>query len=46
MYVDPSAGSLIIQLLAAGILAGTVMFGRVRDTLRLVFKSLLGRRRR
>jgi hypothetical protein len=43
MYIDPSAGSLIIQLLAAGALAATVMIGRARDTIRLFFRSLFGR---
>jgi hypothetical protein len=45
MYIDPSAGSLIIQLLAAGALAATVMIGRVRDGVRLFFRALFDRRK-
>ena len=31
MYIDPTAGSLVLQVLAAGALSAVAMFGRVRE---------------
>ena len=45
MYIDPSAGSLILQLLAAGTLSVVAMVGRVREVLKSMFQSLLPYRR-
>jgi hypothetical protein len=45
MYIDPSAGSLILQLLAAGALSVVATVGRVREVLKSTFQSLLPRRR-
>ena len=45
MYIDPAAGSLILQLLAAGALSVVAMAGRVREALKAMFQSLLPRRR-
>jgi hypothetical protein len=45
MYVDPSAGSLILQLLAAGVIAGAAMITRVRDAVRHFVRSVVFRRR-
>jgi hypothetical protein len=44
MYIDPSAGSLALQLLAAGVLSFMVMVGRVREAVKSFFKSLIPRR--
>lgn len=44
MYIDPSAGSLIVQILAAGVLSAAAMFSRVREGLKSVFRSLSPRR--
>jgi hypothetical protein len=46
MYIDPSAGSLVLQLLAAGALSVVAMFSRVRETLKSMFRSVLPRRGR
>jgi hypothetical protein len=45
MYVDPSAGSLILQLVAAGAIAGAAMISRVRDAVKEFFRSVVSRRR-
>jgi hypothetical protein len=44
MYIDPSAGSLILQLLAAGALSVVATVSRVREVLKSTFQSLLPRR--
>ena len=44
MYIDPTAGSLALQVLAAGALSAVVFFGRVRDVLKTFFRSLMPRR--
>jgi hypothetical protein len=44
MYIDPTTGSLVIQVLAAGALSAVVLFGRVRDALKAFFRSLSPRR--
>ena len=46
MYIDPTAGSLVLQLLAAGVLSGLAMFSRVREGAKSFFKSLVPRRGR
>jgi hypothetical protein len=44
MYIDPTAGSLVLQVLAAGALSAVAVFGRLRESLKNVFRSLLPRR--
>ena len=46
MYIDPTTGSLVLQLVAAGVLSGLAMVSRVRDTLKSFFKMLVPRRGR
>lgn len=44
MYIDPTAGSLILQVLAAGALSAVAMVGRVREGAKHFFKSIFSRR--
>ena len=44
MYIDPTAGSLVLQVLAASALSAVVMFGRLREGLKRFFRSLSPRR--
>jgi hypothetical protein len=44
MYIDPTAGSLVLQVLAAAVLSAAAMASRVREGLRSFFRSLLPRR--
>jgi hypothetical protein len=44
MYIDPTAGSLVLQFLAAGILSAVAMFARLREAAKSFFKSLMPRR--
>ena len=44
MYIDPTTGSLVLQVLAAGALSAVALFGRVRDVLKAFFRSLAPRR--
>ena len=46
MYIDPAAGSLILQLLAAGLIAGGASIRRVRERVHSFFKSVFFRGRR
>ena len=46
MYIDPTAGSLVLQVLAAGVLSAVAMFGRLREGVKSFFKSLVPRRGR
>jgi hypothetical protein len=45
MYIDPSAGSVILQLFAAGALSVVALVGRAREALKTMFLSLLPGRR-
>jgi hypothetical protein len=40
MYIDPSAGSLILQLLGAGVIAVAATFSSLRTRARALFKGL------
>jgi hypothetical protein len=41
MYIDPSAGSMILQVVFAGALAAAAAFGRVRKAVAdFLFRSL------
>ncbi len=44
MYIDPTTGSLVLQVLAAGALSAVALFGRVREALMAFFRSLSPRR--
>ena len=44
MYLDPTTGSLVLQVLAAGALSAVAVFGRLREGLKRVFRSFLPRR--
>ena len=44
MYIDPTTGSLALQILAAGALSAVAMFGRVREVLKGFFRSISPRR--
>jgi hypothetical protein len=46
MYIDPTAGSLLLQIVAAGVLSVVAMFSRVREGAKSFFKSLLPGRNR
>jgi hypothetical protein len=46
MYIDPTAGSLVLQLLAAAALSAVAMVSRVRESVKSFFKSILPRRNR
>ena len=45
MYIDPSAGSLVLQLLAAGALSAVAMVSRLREAVKSFLKSLVPRRK-
>ena len=45
MYIDPAAGSLILQVLIAGILAVTATVKSVRDSVIRVLRGLFGSRK-
>ena len=44
MYIDPTAGSLVLQVLAAGALSAVALFSRLREGLKHFFRSLSPRR--
>jgi hypothetical protein len=44
MYIDPTAGSLVLQILAAAALSAVAFAGRFRAGLKSFFKSILPRR--
>jgi hypothetical protein len=46
MYIDPTTGSLVLQVLAAGFLSLLAMVGRVREAFKSFFKLLVPRHRR
>jgi hypothetical protein len=46
MYIDPTTGSLVLQVLAAGILSMVAMVSRVREAFKSFFRMLVPRRRR
>jgi hypothetical protein len=44
MYIDPTAGSLVLQVLAAAALSAVAVFARLREGLKQFFRSLSPRR--
>jgi hypothetical protein len=45
MYIDPSAGSLVLQVVAAVGLSALAFIGRARQAARAFFTSMFTRRR-
>ena len=45
MYIDPGTGSLVLQVLAAGVISAVAMMGRVRERVKTIFRSLMRRGR-
>jgi len=41
MYIDPATGSLVLQILAAGVLSVVAMLSRVREGVKSLFRSIL-----
>jgi hypothetical protein len=46
MYIDPTSGSLMLQVLAAGALSAVAMVSRVREAAKGLFRTLVSRGRR
>ncbi len=46
MYIDPGAGSLMLQALAAGLISAALVLRRGRDAVWAFLSSLAGRLRR
>jgi hypothetical protein len=46
MYIDPSAGSLILQLAAAGLVAAAATISHVRTAVTAFFRGIFSRRTR
>ncbi|MDQ3137030.1 MAG: hypothetical protein M3Q93_05525 [Gemmatimonadota bacterium] len=46
MYIDPTTGSLALQVLAAGALSAVAMFSRAREVTKSFFQNLVSRGRR
>ena len=46
MYIDPTSGSLALQVLAAGALSALAMFSRAREATKAFFRNLFARGRR
>lgn len=46
MYIDPTSGSLALQVLAAGALSAVAMFSRAREATKSFFRTLVARGRR
>jgi hypothetical protein len=46
MYIDPTSGSLALQVLAAAALSAVAMFSRAREASKSFFRSLVSRGRR
>ena len=46
MYIDPTSGSLALQVLAAAALSAVAMVSRAREATKAFFRSLVSRGRR
>lgn len=46
MYIDPTSGSLVLQVIAAGALSAVAMMARVREATKTFFRTLIARARR
>jgi hypothetical protein len=45
MYIDPNAGSLILQVIAAAVFSAVAFVGTIRRAVRAFFARLTGRPR-
>jgi len=45
MYLDPTSGSLVLQVIAAGAISAMAMVGRVREATKSLFRSVFRGRR-
>jgi hypothetical protein len=43
MYIDPAAGSIILQVVAAGVLAATVSIRSAREAVKRAVRTMFGR---
>jgi len=39
-YIDPISGSIVLQVLAAGVFAGSLAFRRIREQISQFFRSI------
>jgi hypothetical protein len=46
MYIDPNAGSIVLQLVAGAVLAFGVTVARARESVRSFFRAALSKFRR
>jgi hypothetical protein len=46
MYIDPTAGSIVLQVFAAAALSAVAFTGRIREKVKSILKSILPRRDR
>jgi len=46
MYIDPTSGSILLQVIAAAALSAVAMFGRVREAGKSFIRTLVSRVRR
>jgi hypothetical protein len=46
MYIDPTSGSLVLQVLAAGVISAVAMIHRARGAAKSFFRILVSRGRR
>jgi hypothetical protein len=45
MYLDPTSGSLVLQVIAAGAISAMAMVGRVREATKSFFRTVFRGRR-
>ena len=45
MYIDPTTGSLALQVVAAGALSAVAMFSRAREAAKMLLRNLVSRGR-
>ena len=45
MYLDPTTGSLLMQVIAAGAISALAMVGRVREAVKSIFRTVFRGRR-
>ena len=46
MYIDPAAGSLILQLIAAGFFAAIASIQKVRESIKRFFVAIVSRHKK
>jgi hypothetical protein len=45
MYLDPTSGSLVLRVIAAGAISAIATFGRVREVTKSMFRTVFRGRR-